>query len=201
MIRILWLGLVLLAGAACQSTRVPEVAADTPPDAGSRVAQLQPPFQLGADFPTGAVRTAQPATALREGEAVPDFTLAFPDGTTTALSALQGRAVMLNFWATWCGPCRHEIPLLLAQQEAHPDDWLVLAVNVKEPHAKVQAFAEEFAMQIPIVLDAEGEVVDLFQVRGFPTSVFIDREGRLVATWTGVLDAAKLTQLVEASLS
>ncbi len=126
--------------------------------------------------------------------------MSFPDGTTVSLADLKGRAFMLNFWATWCGPCRHEIPLILDQQAAHLDEWLVLAVNVKEPMQKVAAFAEEFDMQIPIVLDPNGDVVDLFQVRGFPTSVFVDAEGRLVATWTGVLDEAKLTQLLEASL-
>lgn len=205
MIRVLVLVLVLVIGVACQRTVVPAAgngsSTDEPVTSSAALpAPLTPPFRLGAGFPTGEVTTARLAGGLREGQPVPGFAMSFPDGTTVSLADLKGRAFMLNFWATWCGPCRHEIPLILDQQAAHLDEWLVLAVNVKEPMQKVAAFAEEFDMQIPIVLDPNGDVVDLFQVRGFPTSVFVDAEGRLVATWTGVLDEAKLTQLLEASL-
>ncbi len=206
MIRVCLLGLVLAVGTACQVPRATASGSDTiqvdraVSATGALPAQLMPPFRLGADFPTGVVMDSQPTRRLYEGEAVPDFQIVFPDGETTTLSALSDRAVLLNFWATWCGPCRHEIPLLLDQQAVREDDWLVLAINVKETQSKVEAFAETFNMKMPIILDPQGEVVDLFRVRGFPTSIFLDREGQLVATWTGVLDEAKLVQLVEASL-
>ncbi len=205
MTRIGLLVIILFLLTACSSPDIREASslesADGPVNqSGEPTVLLSPPFDLGAGFPTGEVGSDIGKNELREGQPVPDFTMVFPDGQTTTLSDLKGRAILLNFWATWCGPCRHEIPLILAQQDEHLTDWLVLAVNVKEPQQKVEVFAEEFEMEIPIVLDPKGEVVDLFQVRGFPTSVFLDSEGNLVATWTGVLDEAKLVQLLEASL-
>lgn len=139
--------------------------------------------------------------ALQEGEPIPDFTLVLADGSAFQASDLAGRALLLNFWATWCGPCRHEIPLLLQAQAQHADALLVLAINVKEHRSQVEAFAQELDMRLPIVLDADGAVVDLFQVRGYPTSVFVDAAGRLVATWQGVLDADKLEALTKAALA
>ena len=113
---------------------------------------------------------------------------------------LAGTALAINFWASWCGPCQHEIPLLVERQAELPEDLLVLAVNLREAEATIAEFASEVAMELPIVLDPDGEVADLFGVRGLPTTIFVDPQGNLTATWQGVLDRAKLVQLTDASL-
>lgn len=189
----LWLAPAFLA--ACGAAPAPPAPADRAPPA------LAPPFALGAGFLQGRVLAPRGRPALQEGEPIPDFTLVLADGSAFQASDLAGRALLLNFWATWCGPCRHEIPLLLQAQAQHADALLVLAINVKEHRSQVEAFAQELDMRLPIVLDADGAVVDLFQVRGYPTSVFVDAAGRLVATWQGVLDADKLEALTKAALA
>ncbi len=197
-----WLALMLVSGCADPEAAAPTplnqeaVAASAPETAG----QFVPPFELGAGFPAGVV-TASRAAALQEGAPVPEFALAFADGTRLSTPQLAGRALLINFWATWCGPCRHEIPIILEQQDRYPEDLLVLAVNVKEDRAAVTDFAAEFAMHIPVILDPPGDIVRQFDVRAYPTSIFVDARGHLVARWQGVLDAAKLEELVQATLT
>ncbi len=190
----LWLAPAFLAACGAVPAPLPEPADRAP-------LALAPPFALGAGFLQGRVLAQRGRPALQEGEPIPDFTLVLADGSAFRASDLAGRALLLNFWATWCGPCRHEIPLLLQAQAQHADALLVLAINVKENRSQVEAFAQELDMRLPIVLDADGAVVDLFQVRGYPTSVFVDAAGRLVATWQGVLDAGKLEALTKAALA
>ncbi len=161
--------------------------------------QFVPPFDLGAGYPSG-IAQAKNSDVLKEGQPVPSFELEFSDGTKFSTQDLAGRALLINFWATWCGPCRHEIPIILEQQERHPEDLLVLAVNVKEDFEQVAAFATKYAMDVPVILDPPGEIVRQFEVRGYPTSIFVDANGHLVAKWQGVLDASKLEELVNASL-
>lgn len=190
----LWLATALLAACGAAPAPPPEAAHRAPP-------ALTPPFALGAGFLQGRALAQRRRPSLQEGEPIPDFTLVLADGSAFQASDLAGRALLLNFWATWCGPCRHEIPILLQAQAQHADALLVLAINVKERRSQVEAFAQELDMRLPIVLDADGAVVDLFQVRGYPTSVFVDAAGRLVATWQGVLDAGKLEELTNAALA
>lgn len=190
----LWLATALLAACGAGPAPPPEAAHRAPP-------ALAPPFALGAGFLQGRALAPRGRPSLQEGEPIPDFTLVSADGSAFQASDLAGRALLLNFWATWCGPCRHEIPILLQAQAQHADALLVLAINVKEHRSQVEAFAQELDMRLPIVLDADGAVVDLFQVRGYPTSVFVDAAGRLVATWQGVLDAGKLEELTNAALA
>ena len=161
---------------------------------------LTPPFAPGESFLTGSVSGRPGVWKPVEGRPVPVFSLVAPDGTRMSSTALAGRAVAINFWATWCGPCRHEIPLLVDRQAELPADLLILAVNVREAEAKIAEFATEVGMELPIVLDPNGDVGDLFGVRGLPTTIFVDPQGNLTATWQGVLDRAKLAQLTDASL-
>lgn len=199
----LWVGLVLLLIGGCGA---PEPSTETPLQPESTEAQtgadleLAPPFDLGAGFPVG-IALERASDVLQEGEPVPIFALEFADGKTHSTEKLAGRALLINFWATWCGPCRHEIPIILAQQAQHHEDLLVLAVNVKENREIVTDFAAEFAMNVPVILDPSGDIVRQFEVRGYPTSIFVDADGELVARWQGVLDAAKLEELVDASLT
>lgn len=118
----------------------------------------------------------------KAGMRAPDFTLTeVTTGEPVSLSQFRGRPVLINFWATWCGPCRLEMPHLQAAYEQYKGEgFTVLAVDVKfddGPEA-VQAFIDELGLTFPIVKDETGVVeIDKYNVLGYPTSVFIDRDG------------------------
>lgn len=125
---------------------------------------------------------------LESGQPAPDFTLTYGDGETVKLSDWHGRPVVINFWATWCSPCRAEMPEIVEAFERYQGEGLVVVgVNVMESAEKASDFAEEFGMTFPVALDSRGEIQQLYQVRGLPTTLFIDREGRLTVRWAGLL--------------
>ena len=110
----------------------------------------------------------------------PDFTLPARDGGEVRLSELKGQVVMINFWATWCGPCRQEMPLL---QQIHakyePLGFTMLGVNVEPDSAAAQNWLKDMPVSFPIVFDRKSEVSSSFGVEAMPSSVLIDREGRV----------------------
>lgn len=134
---------------------------------------------------------AQPATVARSSRSVaPDFTLQTADGDTVRLQDLRGKVVLLNFWATWCPPCKAEMPDLdaLHQEYGMAHDFTVIGVNMEEDAAKVQAFVAAYHVTFPLLLDSDGRVSnDLFAIRSLPTSMIIDRDGRLRDAWVGQL--------------
>jgi thiol-disulfide isomerase/thioredoxin len=118
--------------------------------------------------------------------AAPDFLLETLDGGTLRLSDLQGKAVLVNFWATWCQPCRSELPHLVAAYNRYRQEGLeIVAVNLQEDEDTIAGFVEEFGMQFPVVIDRSGDVADKFRVIGVPTSFFIDRSGVVRTIYTG----------------
>ena len=152
------------------------------------------PTGLGRGFPSGTlVGTDNSATGINTGDIAPDFRMQINDDQGLYLSDLVNRPILINFWATWCGPCRLEMPEIVRHAAAN-EDLLVIAINVQEELAPVEAFASDFDMMMPVVLDTEGEVRDLYQVRGMPTSIFIDREGKVSTYWEGVLSPGKLEE-------
>lgn len=136
----------------------------------------------------------QPASgAPTIGGPAPDFTLPTLDGRSVSLSGLRGKPVVINFWATWCAPCRDEMPLLQAVATRHAASGLtVLAIDVQEGEALVQAFVDEFGLTFPVLLDKTGEVVSRYRVRGLPTTVFVDRSGNIQSVYLGPLDEKTL---------
>jgi peroxiredoxin len=142
-----------------------------------------------------ADRFATPPPSL---EAAPDFSLHTLDGRVVALSDYRGRVVLLNTWATWCPPCLAEMPDLEAYYRQHQDDgFVVLAVNDGESPGAVAAFVEERGFTFPVLLDPEGVVLDAYDVRGLPTSFFIDREGVVRGVWMGQLSPDRLKTIVD----
>jgi peroxiredoxin len=132
--------------------------------------------------------TATPAPAAIVGAPAPDFALTNLAGETVKLSDLQGQVVIVNFWATWCGPCKAEMPLLQAAAEARQGQGLtVLAVDADDPAGDVQAYVTDLGLTFPVLLDPGTSVTDLYQVRGWPTSYFINRDGYVADMRVGPL--------------
>ena len=131
-------------------------------------------------------------------EAAPDFSLQTLDGRTVELSDYQGQVVLLNTWATWCPPCRAEMPDLEAYYREHQaDGFVVLAVNSQESADTVAAYLEDHDFTFPVLLDTDGVVMKRYGIHGLPTSFFIDRDGNVHGVWSGQLSPARLRELVD----
>ncbi len=129
------------------------------------------------------------------GNRAPDFTLESLQGNPVSLSDYRGHVVLVNLWATWCTPCRAEIPDLEAAYRAHKADGLVvLGVNIQGSRQEVQAFVQEFGITYPILLDTTGKLLNDYRVRGLPTSMLIDRKGVIQVRHLGVLNARQLEE-------
>ncbi len=110
----------------------------------------------------------------------PNFTLKDAVGGAVSLSDLQGRVVMINFWASWCGPCRQEMPLLEAiYQKYEPLGFTLLGVNVEENSSDGQAWLAERPVSFPVLYDPANGVSKLYDVIAMPSTVLIDRQGNL----------------------
>jgi cytochrome c biogenesis protein CcmG/thiol:disulfide interchange protein DsbE len=135
-----------------------------------------------------------PAPAV--GYPAPDFTLPTVAGSDITLSELRGMPVVLNFWATWCPPCRAELPELQAASEKYAGQIAIIGVNQAEPPAAVQAFAGKLGLAFEIPLDTEAKVSHTYGVRSLPTTFFIDRQGVIRQIQIGPVTEATLTQLL-----
>ncbi len=118
----------------------------------------------------------------KPGQVAPDFTLTDLSGNKITLSALRGKVVFLNFWATWCPPCRAEMPSMEQLNEVFSGkDFVMLAVNVEQnAESVVKAFIKRNPHSFTVLLDGEGEVQKLYGVYRFPETFLIDRQGRVV---------------------
>ncbi len=148
----------------------------------------------GNALPTEASAKAAPSTGpVKVGNPAPDFALPSLDGKTVRLSDLRGQVVLINFWATWCPPCRMEMPAIQDAYEAnHQKGFTVLAVSVAEPASSVRSFVQEFGLTFTPLLDSKGEVSSRYRAMGLPTSVFVDREGVVRAIHVGAMTPAQI---------
>ena len=126
------------------------------------------------------VTTSGAIPAPQAGFAAPDFTLKTPDGTSYTLSELHGQAVLVNLWATWCPPCRAEMPAIERMYQEYKDQgFIVLGVNMTYQDAPLEVvpFTQEYGLTFPILLEETGDVAGVYQLRSLPTSLFIGRDG------------------------
>ena len=134
----------------------------------------------------------------RKGFYAPDFSLPTLSGEVITLSELHGQPVLINLWATWCPPCRAEMPDLQAIYETYQEQgFLVLAINAtyQDSPASVSAFVEEYELTFPILMDHDGETARQYQMRALPTSFFVDREGIIQEVIVGGPMAPALLQV------
>jgi peroxiredoxin len=135
---------------------------------------------------------------VNQGNQALDFALENLSGEEVSLSDFRGEVVVLNFWATWCPPCRAEIPDLEATYQAYREDGLVvLGVSVEDPVSLVEPFVAEMGMTYPVVLDKTGRVMKDYRAPGLPISLIVDREGVIRARHVGLLSAEQLDDYLE----
>jgi peroxiredoxin len=122
------------------------------------------------------------------GAPAPVITAETVDGEQVSLSGLRGKVVILNFWATWCAPCREEMPALQERYEKYKDsDLVVLAVDFDETADDVRAFRDQLGLTFPVLLDPGAAIQQLYRVRGYPTTYFVDRDGTIQVQHIGVM--------------
>ncbi len=120
-------------------------------------------------------------------EPASDFYLPMTDGATVRLPDLRGQWVLVNFWATWCAPCREEMPYLTHLASEHAGDLTVLAVNMREPPGVITPFVVELGLDLPILLQPDDATLLAYDVRGLPVSVLIDPDGMAALRAVGPL--------------
>lgn len=136
------------------------------------------------------------APSSEVGRAAPDFVLASINGGDERLSSYRGKWVLLNFWASWCGPCRQETPDLQRLQERRPDTLVVLGVNQQETRDTAADFVDEYDLTYPIALDLSGQVSSTYRVgRGLPVSMLVDPTGVIRELHIGRIDEEDLIAL------
>ncbi|MYD28514.1 MAG: redoxin domain-containing protein [Dehalococcoidia bacterium] len=151
---------------------------------------------MGVVALAGSLNPTGEAPAAEVGRAAPAFRLRDLDGSAAELTDFRGQYVLLNFWASWCGPCRGETPALQAFFEDRSPGLVVVGVNQQETAETAGAFTEQFDVTYPIVLDADGQVSGAYRVStGLPVSFLIDPEGVIQRVHLGALTDSDLAEL------
>jgi thiol-disulfide isomerase/thioredoxin len=139
-------------------------------------------------------------TAPELNSLAPDFVLSDTNGNTYELSELRGNPVLLNFWATWCGPCLGEMPALQSLSEQHPD-LIVLAINGDgESYEDISNYQEEYGLTFPLLIDSNEAVSDAYEIDAFPTTFFVDREGVIRHISDGAMDEQKFAEILDSTI-
>jgi Thiol-disulfide isomerase and thioredoxins len=131
-------------------------------------------------FMAGLLLVTTSATAAAPQGPAPDFALKTRSGENTRLSEHRGEVVMINFWASWCAPCRQEIPLLdELYKQYQPLGFTILGVNVEQDNRKALAMLDDIPVSFPVLFDSQSTVSKLYNVVAMPTSIIIDRDGNM----------------------
>jgi peroxiredoxin len=137
--------------------------------------------------------SSETRSGVVEGRRAVDFSLDGLDGRPVSLADFAGKVVLINFWASWCGPCELEMPDIQKQYEAHKDEGLaVIAVNSGESPADVKKFVDKYGLTFPVVIDARGQVGAQYRAAGLPMSLFVDRDGVIQVRHLGYMSDGQL---------
>ncbi|WP_194841202.1 peroxiredoxin family protein [Sporosarcina cascadiensis] len=156
----------------------------------------------GDDSGTGDVSET---TGLARGDLAPDFELTTLAGETVKLSDYRGKKVMLNFWGSWCPPCRIEMPHMQTYYNEYKEssNMEILAVNMTKKEVKkeesAKEFVEEYGLTFPILLDVDGEVVETYRVKAYPTTYILNTEGVITDIVVSGIDDKFLKKIIDES--
>lgn len=150
---------------------------------------------------TGDEKEVIAQNGIEIGKVAPEFELSKLDGTKVKLSDLKGKKVIVNFWATWCGPCQREMPDMQEFYSKYQKDVEILAVNYTASEGtdgkeKVRKFAEEKGVTFPILLDTDIKVTTTYKVITIPTSYFVDTKGVIQDKFTGPMTVQEMEKRV-----
>lgn len=125
---------------------------------------------------------------VKEGSIAPNFVLQSVDGERIELKDLKGKGVFLNFWGTWCGPCKQEFPYMANQYEVFKDRGVeIVAVNVAESKIAVKNFMESYGVNFPIAMDKDRQVTEAYDITPLPTTFLVNPEGRVIKVIKGTM--------------
>lgn len=134
----------------------------------------------------------------------PNFAIQTIDGKNLSLSELKGKGVILNFWATWCPPCRAEIPAMIELQREYAEKFTFIGVAINDQEEKVRAFASEKSMNYPIAMDngVASEYAKLIDggIQGIPTSFAIDKNGNVIDVIVGMADKSRFEAMIKKTI-
>ena len=151
-------------------------------------------------FSSFTVSQAQAISILEKGSIAPDFQLTTIDGKVTSLSDFRGQTVILNFWASWCPPCKEEMPELEQfYKKNKQNNVTILSVNLTSQDIgsqKLQQFVQNYSLTFPILLDQKGEAGKLYQILTIPTSFIISPTGKITDIFVGPLTETKMAELI-----
>jgi len=177
--------LVLLSSGSDPAPEAGMSAADAPMVEAPEAAAAP----VEAAGPTAEEVYSEAGGALDAGMAAPlDYTLADMDGVDVSLASFRGKVILLNFWATWCGPCKAEIPDLIDLQAKYPDDLVVLGISVDDTPEQMRPYAEAYGINYPVLVgNGRDDFKDAYgPLWGIPVSVIVDREGTVHVRHAGL---------------
>ena len=185
-----WIGMGAVLVALVLLMMIPEpgfVDPDAPPPAADA-----PPALHGIDDTHVTVGTDAPL----------HFTMKDMNGVDVKLASFKGKVILINFWATWCGPCRVEIPYLVELQNEYKDDLVILGVSVDDTAEKMKPYATKMQINYPLLLGLGREdMQDAYgPLWGIPVSVFVDRDGKIAKKHSGIASKAQFEQEIKAAL-
>lgn len=150
--------------------------------------------------PSQEITENEVKVGIEKDQQAPNFELTDLEGNAVALSDYRGQKVLINFWATWCPPCRVEMPHMQRFYEDFNSEVVILAVNMTSIDKGMDAitpFIEEFGLTFPIVLDQEGDVMNTYQITAYPTTYAVDSQGVIRAKFIGPMNYETMKNIVE----
>jgi thiol-disulfide isomerase/thioredoxin len=146
----------------------------------------RPPVDEGAE-PPSSIEEAEAAAFIGKPARL-DFTLKDMHGADVRLSSFKGKVILINFWATWCGPCKAEIPSLVELQEEYRGDVVILGLSTTDTAEQIRPYADEYAMNYPVLITKDREEVqDAYgPMWGIPMTIIVDRDGKIAKRHAGI---------------
>ncbi|WP_129630057.1 TlpA family protein disulfide reductase [Candidatus Oscillochloris fontis] len=160
----------------------------------ARATPAAPASQGGLSLATQSEMLTTGTQRPADGSSAPDFSYTMADGTRHKLSDLRGTPVILNFWATWCGPCRTEMATFEQAAQTYRDDLVILAVNRNEAPSVISAFGNELGLTFPLIANMSGDIGDRYGATSLPMTFFINRDGTIQRRHVGIISAVQLEE-------
>lgn len=150
-------------------------------------------------YPPDQAATEKPQVHLK----APSFTLPSWQGKTLSIADAEGKPLVINFWASWCGPCKDEIPVLNSLYQKHHNQFQLYGVNLTDTDTMgaMKAFMRDYEITYPVLLDKKGKVQNMYNVNAFPTTYLINADGTIVKKMKGFAGGDRLKEEIKALIS